>query len=174
MKGASLCSAACEITASKRMTSPEKSISQAHLCACVCVCAKKALNKYRPSSSGVTQLNKGCTKTCRQRPPSISLKLSKTCHRWPRIHSLILQDELPWPPNLFNLCSTPDPLSPRWLWGGPSVSDTQSPSVTLTFHSHKDKNDTASLCSLLNSFGCLVCFCKDDGCTNKLLLPFLF
>lgn len=95
------------------MTSPQKSISQAHLCACVCVDVPKKQKKNQQSSSGRLQLNKSNTKPCRHHsPPPYSLYLSKTCHRWPRMHFFTLKNRSPWPLT-YSICATPRPLTPH-------------------------------------------------------------
>lgn len=94
------------------MTSPQKSISQAHLCACVCVDVPKEQKKNQQSSSGRLQLNKGNTKPCRHHSPPYSLYLSKTCHRWPRMHFFTLKNRSPWPLT-YSICATPRPLTPH-------------------------------------------------------------
>lgn len=52
---------------------------------------------------------------------------SKTCHRRPRMHSLILKDRPPWPLT-YSICATPRPLTPRADSGvAPQFSDAQKP-----------------------------------------------
>ncbi len=158
VKGASLCSLVRGVIASIRMTSPEKSPGRACTCACVCACmCQKAWIKsslFIWCDSTQQRLHKDVPTPA----PSLTLQGSKTCNRWPRMHSLLLQDMPPWPPNLFNLCNALAPHSPLWLCRGPTVSDTQSPSVTLTFHLHKDRHDRG-LAQLPPHFcSCLTCF----------------
>lgn len=95
------------------MTSPQKSISQAHLCACVCVwmCQK---NRRKISSLHLVDFNS--TKATQSHadtiPPPYSLYLSKTCHRWPRMHFFTLKNRSPWPLT-YSICATPRPLTPH-------------------------------------------------------------
>lgn len=77
-------------------------------------------------------------------------------------------EDRPQRPLTHSICAAPRPLTPRSDSAvAPAACDAQSPSVTLTFHRHK-----AGLPP--RSFSCLVCFSKDDGCTNKLLLLSFF
>lgn len=94
------------------MTSPQKSISQAHLCACVCVDVPK--NRRKISRLYLVEFNS--TKATQSHadtiPPPYSLYLSKTCHRWPRMHFFTLKNRSPWPLT-YSICATPRPLTPH-------------------------------------------------------------
>lgn len=96
----------------KHMTSPQKSISQAHLCACVCVDVPK--NRRKISRLYLVEFNS--TKATQSHadtiPPPYSLYLSKTCHRWPRMHFFTLKNRSPWPLT-YSICATPRPLTPH-------------------------------------------------------------
>lgn len=127
------------------MTSPEKSINQARVCACVCQKAWIKSSLFIWCDSTQQRLHKDVPTPA----PSLTLQLSKTCHPLPRMHSLILKDGPLWP--LTYSIWTPAPHSPHWLCSGPTFCDVQSPSVTLTFHLHKDRKDMDSLYSLLTS-----------------------
>lgn len=110
----------------KHMTSPQKSISQAHLCACVCVDVPKEQKKNQQSSSGRLQLNKGNTKPCRHHsPPLLTLPLQDMP---PLAQNALLhsQKQVAMAPNLFNLCNTPASHSPCKLCCSLTVCDAQS------------------------------------------------
>lgn len=113
VKGASLCSLVQGVIASKRMTSSEKSISQARLCACFCASMRqKAWIKIVPLHLVRLDSTKAAQRRADTRPPHSTLVLSKTCRRWPRMHSLILEDRPLWPLT-YSICAAPRPLTPR-------------------------------------------------------------
>ena len=126
------------------MTSPKESISQARLCACFCECmCQKAWIKSAHFMCHSTQ-----TKAAQRRADTGPLTHSSALKDVPPLAQNALphsQRQAAVAPNLFNLCNTPAPHSLRQLCSGPTVSDAQSPSVTLTFHLHKDRNDMALL-----------------------------
>lgn len=132
------------------MTSPERIISQA-VCVCLCVHVPKSLNRIGPLHLVRLKAQQRLHKDAPTPAPSLALQLSKTCQRRPRMHSLILEDRPLWPLT-YSICAALRPLAPHADSGvAPQFSDAQSPSVTLTFHLHKDRHDVASLCSLLTS-----------------------
>lgn len=79
---------------------------------CVCGCAKK--NRRKISSLHLVDFNS--TKATQSHadtiPPPYSLYLSKTCHRWPRMHFFTLKNRSPWPLT-YSICATPRPLTPH-------------------------------------------------------------
>lgn len=157
----------------KHMTSPQKSISQAHLCACVCVDVPKNRRKKKknqPSSSGRIQLNKGITKPRRHQPPSsltLPLQDMPPLSQNALLHS---QKQVAMAPNLFNLCNTPASHSQCKRCCSLTASDAQSnPHISLT-----QRHAWRRLALPLRPSCSPVCFWKDDWRTHNLFLSFLF
>lgn len=106
---------------------PHRKVSARLICAHVCVwmCQK---NRRKISSLHLVDFNS--TKATQSHadtiPPPYSLYLSKTCHRWPRMHFFTLKKQVAMAPNLFNLCNTPASHSPCKLCCSLTVCDAQS------------------------------------------------
>lgn len=112
----------------KHMTSPEKSISQAHLCACVCVCVDVPKNRRKISRLHLVEFNstKATQSHADTSPPSLTLPLKDMP---PLAQNALLHahKQVAMVPNLFNLCNTPASHSPCKLCSSLIVSDAQSP-----------------------------------------------
>ena len=135
------------------MTSPEESIGQARVFACACAKKKKSLNEEKTAlfiCSGSTQqrLHKDVPTPA---PPHSLFSSQRHATVGPECTPSFLKNRPPWPLTYSICAALRPPHSPRWLCRGPTVRDAQSPSVTLTFHLHKDRHDTAPLCSLVTS-----------------------
>lgn len=144
MKGASLCSLIQGIIASKRMTSPEKSISQA----CLCVRAPKSLDRTGPLHLLRLNSTKAAQQTCRRRPPHSLLSPQRYATR---MHSLVRKDRPPWPLT-YSICATPRPLTPHAdSVVAPQFLTHKAPWWPSHFTNTKRRHDLASLYSLLTS-----------------------
>lgn len=123
------------LIASERITSPEKSIRPE----CVQPCKEVWIKVGLLYLEGLGWIN------ATQRlagPPFPHIWLSKTCQCWPRLHSAILKER--------RLTYSGCAALRTSLWSDTKVFDAQPPPpMTLTFHLHKDRNDTASHSSRL-------------------------